>query len=100
LIATAWGTEAEKNAAPKPPGRPDWIRKRRGGVITSTLLTLLVIPTVYEILADGRDWLAKRFAGSSSLTAYLTTGHRHETRRRPSLFDGLGESLARHGATR
>jgi hydrophobic/amphiphilic exporter-1 (mainly G- bacteria), HAE1 family len=40
-----------------------------GGVITSTFLTLLVIPTVYEILADGRDWLAKRFAGSSSLTA-------------------------------
>jgi HAE1 family hydrophobic/amphiphilic exporter-1 len=32
-----------------------------GGVITSTLLTLLVIPTVYEILADTRDWLAARF---------------------------------------
>jgi hydrophobic/amphiphilic exporter-1 (mainly G- bacteria), HAE1 family len=32
-----------------------------GGVITSTLLTLLVIPTVYEILADWRDWLAARF---------------------------------------
>jgi HAE1 family hydrophobic/amphiphilic exporter-1 len=28
-----------------------------GGVITSTLLTLLVIPTVYEILADSRDWV-------------------------------------------
>jgi len=28
-----------------------------GGVITSTLLTLLVIPTVYEILADFRDWM-------------------------------------------
>ena len=28
-----------------------------GGVITSTLLTLLVIPTVYEVLADSRDWL-------------------------------------------
>ena len=27
-----------------------------GGVITSTLLTLLVIPTVYEILHDGRTW--------------------------------------------
>jgi hydrophobic/amphiphilic exporter-1 (mainly G- bacteria), HAE1 family len=40
-----------------------------GGVVTSTFLTLLVIPTVYEILADCRDWLAKRFAGSSSLTA-------------------------------
>jgi HAE1 family hydrophobic/amphiphilic exporter-1 len=32
-----------------------------GGVITSTLLTLLVIPTVYEILADVRDWLGARF---------------------------------------
>ena len=32
-----------------------------GGVITSTLLTLLVIPTVYEILADIRDWLGAKF---------------------------------------
>jgi HAE1 family hydrophobic/amphiphilic exporter-1 len=32
-----------------------------GGVITSTILTLLVIPTVYEILADTRDWLAHKF---------------------------------------
>jgi HAE1 family hydrophobic/amphiphilic exporter-1 len=32
-----------------------------GGVITSTLLTLLVIPTVYEILADFRDWLGAKF---------------------------------------
>jgi HAE1 family hydrophobic/amphiphilic exporter-1 len=31
-----------------------------GGVLTSTLLTLLVIPTVYETLADGRDWLRER----------------------------------------
>ncbi|HET7461084.1 MAG TPA: efflux RND transporter permease subunit [Longimicrobium sp.] len=28
-----------------------------GGVIASTLLTLLVIPTYYEILADLREWL-------------------------------------------
>jgi HAE1 family hydrophobic/amphiphilic exporter-1 len=28
-----------------------------GGVITSTLLTLLVIPTVYEILDGLRTWL-------------------------------------------
>jgi HAE1 family hydrophobic/amphiphilic exporter-1 len=34
-----------------------------GGVITSTLLTLLVIPTVYEILADSRDWLGVRLFG-------------------------------------
>ncbi|MBZ4420327.1 efflux RND transporter permease subunit [Myxococcus sp. RHSTA-1-4] len=31
-----------------------------GGVITSTLLTLLVIPTVYEILVDGRTWMARK----------------------------------------
>lgn len=34
-----------------------------GGVITSTLLTLLVIPTVYEILADTREWLFERIRG-------------------------------------
>jgi HAE1 family hydrophobic/amphiphilic exporter-1 len=31
-----------------------------GGTITSTFLTLLVIPTVYEILVDGRNWLSRR----------------------------------------
>jgi hydrophobic/amphiphilic exporter-1 (mainly G- bacteria), HAE1 family len=31
-----------------------------GGVITSTLLTLLVIPTVYEILANFREWLGEK----------------------------------------
>ena len=46
-----------------------------GGVITSTLLTLLVIPTVYETLADSRDWLAARFrrrptAGSTGLESH------------------------------
>ena len=35
-----------------------------GGVITSTLLTLLVIPTVYEILADTRDWAARKLLRS------------------------------------
>jgi HAE1 family hydrophobic/amphiphilic exporter-1 len=32
-----------------------------GGTITSTLLTLLVIPTVYEILDNFRTWLAVKF---------------------------------------
>ena len=35
-----------------------------GGVITSTVLTLLVIPTIYETLADTRDWFAHRLRGS------------------------------------
>ncbi len=32
-----------------------------GGTLTSTLLTLLVIPTVYEILDDFRSWVASKF---------------------------------------
>jgi HAE1 family hydrophobic/amphiphilic exporter-1 len=32
-----------------------------GGVITSTLLSLLVIPTLYDVLSGWRDRLAKRF---------------------------------------
>jgi hydrophobic/amphiphilic exporter-1 (mainly G- bacteria), HAE1 family len=35
-----------------------------GGVITSTLLTLLVIPTVYETLADARDWMGAKLGVS------------------------------------
>jgi HAE1 family hydrophobic/amphiphilic exporter-1 len=31
-----------------------------GGVITSTLLTLLVIPTVYEIMDDMRSWTVRK----------------------------------------
>jgi hydrophobic/amphiphilic exporter-1 (mainly G- bacteria), HAE1 family len=35
-----------------------------GGVITSTVLTLLVIPTIYETLADARDWFGARLRGT------------------------------------
>jgi HAE1 family hydrophobic/amphiphilic exporter-1 len=45
-----------------------------GGVVTSTLLTLLVIPTVYEILADSRDWLAARLFRSGD-KALREPGH-------------------------
>ncbi|HEX7240113.1 MAG TPA: efflux RND transporter permease subunit, partial [Longimicrobiaceae bacterium] len=31
-----------------------------GGVITSTFLTLLVIPTIYEILSEWREWMLRR----------------------------------------
>jgi HAE1 family hydrophobic/amphiphilic exporter-1 len=34
-----------------------------GGVITSTLLTLIVIPTIYEILDEFKEWLAAKFLG-------------------------------------
>jgi HAE1 family hydrophobic/amphiphilic exporter-1 len=39
-----------------------------GGVLTSTLLTLLVIPTFYEILSEWREWIFSRFraAGRAS----------------------------------
>jgi HAE1 family hydrophobic/amphiphilic exporter-1 len=33
-----------------------------GGVITSTLLTLLVIPTIYEIMDDARQWVLRLLA--------------------------------------
>jgi multidrug efflux pump subunit AcrB len=37
-----------------------------GGVITSTLLTLLVIPTFYDMLADAREHLLRRLRGPRS----------------------------------
>jgi len=47
-----------------------------GGVIASTVLTLLVIPTVYEIFDDWREWLIGRFrraAGPSGGAARPST---------------------------
>jgi HAE1 family hydrophobic/amphiphilic exporter-1 len=41
-----------------------------GGVVTSTLLTLLVIPTVYEILSDWRDGLLARIRGRAPRPAH------------------------------
>ena len=40
-----------------------------GGVITSTLLTLFVIPTVYDILAGWREALMARFGGKRAVHA-------------------------------
>ena len=40
-----------------------------GGVLTSTMLTLLVIPTFYEVMDEGRHWLASRFGFSPPMTA-------------------------------
>jgi HAE1 family hydrophobic/amphiphilic exporter-1 len=37
-----------------------------GGVITSTILTLLVIPTFYDLLASAREALGRRFRRSSA----------------------------------
>jgi HAE1 family hydrophobic/amphiphilic exporter-1 len=40
-----------------------------GGVLTSTLLTLLVIPTFYEVMDEARHWLAGRFGFTPPMTA-------------------------------
>ena len=48
-----------------------------GGVITSTLLTLLVIPTFYEILAEWRDWLGAKLTGKAP-------AHGHAPRQAPA----------------
>src|SRR5690349_16036987 len=40
-----------------------------GGVITSTLLTLLVIPTFYEVMDEWRHALARRFGFTPPMTA-------------------------------
>src|SRR6185295_7234422 len=39
-----------------------------GGVIASTVLTLVVIPTVYEIFDEWREWLLARFKRSPVVT--------------------------------
>jgi HAE1 family hydrophobic/amphiphilic exporter-1 len=40
-----------------------------GGVITSTLLTLVVIPTFYEILDEWREWVLSKFGVYTRRTA-------------------------------
>jgi HAE1 family hydrophobic/amphiphilic exporter-1 len=47
-----------------------------GGTITSTLLTLLVIPTFYEIMDDTRGWFARKLGFS---TRQQTAEHRVPT---------------------
>ncbi|MBA4176608.1 MAG: AcrB/AcrD/AcrF family protein, partial [Leptothrix sp. (in: Bacteria)] len=49
-----------------------------GGVITSTLLTLLVIPSFYDSIETGRDHMVAKFLARSSrwnsLAAFVVTG--------------------------
>jgi HAE1 family hydrophobic/amphiphilic exporter-1 len=45
-----------------------------GGVITSTLLTLLVIPTVYEILDQFKEWLVLKVLGRKPTVGHTTGG--------------------------
>jgi len=40
-----------------------------GGLITSTLLTLLVVPVVYTVLDDFRGWIRRRWEGKKEVQA-------------------------------
>lgn len=46
-----------------------------GGVITSTLLTLLVIPTIYEILDGAREWATGLFRSKETAPSAATPHH-------------------------
>ncbi|HET9151439.1 MAG TPA: efflux RND transporter permease subunit, partial [Gemmatimonadales bacterium] len=48
-----------------------------GGVITSTLLTLLVIPTVYEILEGWKEGLARMMGRARALPDHAAERRRH-----------------------
>jgi hydrophobic/amphiphilic exporter-1 (mainly G- bacteria), HAE1 family len=37
-----------------------------GGLLTSTVLTLIVIPVVYELIDDARSWAMARVASSAT----------------------------------
>ncbi len=52
-----------------------------GGVITSTLLTLVVIPTFYEILDEWREWVMRKFG----LVPKGTAEHRIPVKPQPVL---------------
>jgi HAE1 family hydrophobic/amphiphilic exporter-1 len=46
--------------------RAPMARAVTGGLITSTLLTLLVVPVVYTLFDDFETWILRRWAGSGS----------------------------------
>jgi hypothetical protein len=51
-----------------------------GGVMTSTLLTLLAIPTFYDILADWRGRVRNRLAARGEAPAHLPSRPRPAAR--------------------
>lgn len=46
-----------------------------GGLITSTLLSLIVIPAAFTVLDDLGEWMARRFRGKSSHPAQAASPH-------------------------
>jgi HAE1 family hydrophobic/amphiphilic exporter-1 len=59
-LAMALGTGAEMRAP--------MARAVIGGLITSTFLTLLVVPVVYSLLDDFGNWLHRRWAGEKEVS--------------------------------
>src|SRR5664279_536878 len=57
-LAFEWGAGAEFRAP--------MARAVVGGLITSTLLTLIVVPVVYSLLDDVAEWLHRRMAGAKA----------------------------------
>ena len=66
-----------------------------GGVITSTVLTLLVIPTFYEIMTEWRDWLLGKLHGQEA-RARSRRPRRTGVGRGPSRGDQAGRVALRH----
>jgi HAE1 family hydrophobic/amphiphilic exporter-1 len=60
-----------------------------GGLITSTVLTLVVVPVVYSILDDFGGWLRRKFAGANAVEADA-----HHSAARPAARVALGLLLA------
>ena len=56
-----------------------------GGVITSTVLTLLVIPTFWELLDELRAWFLGLFRRGASHSGPPHAGHPAERQARPTL---------------
>ena len=67
-----------------------------GGVITSTVLTLLVIPTFYEIMTDWRDALAAKLRLGSATPHVPAHGAAHA---RGSVSDAVPEGVRADGLT-
>lgn len=46
-----------------------------GGVISSTFMTLLVLPTLYEVASHGRSWLGRRLGYAAARSDAPARGH-------------------------
>jgi hydrophobic/amphiphilic exporter-1 (mainly G- bacteria), HAE1 family len=58
-----------------------------GGVLTSTMLTLLVIPTFYEVMDEARHWLAGKFGFTPPMTAEHPIPHGSHGHAVPAMGD-------------